>query len=331
MVLKLINISKSYGDRAVIKNISLECERELISLLGPSGCGKTTLLRIIAGFETLNNGRIILNEDDITNLPPHKRNVGMVFQNYALFPHLNVFENIAYGLKVRGLKPNEIKEKVKNVLSLVNLEGFENYMIYELSGGMQQRVAVARALVIEPEVLLLDEPLSNLDAKLRVKMRKELKKLQRTLGITTIYVTHDQEEAMAISDRVAIMNNGMIEQVDTPQNIYKFPKTPFVANFIGSINELSKVILDSMGIEYNKKYFYFIRPEHVTIGKGNFVGKIEDVEYLGNLVRYTINFKDIKLISEVHGPKIVFKENKKVSFEIKKDHILKIPKEISRN
>ena len=310
----------------MLKNINLECENELISLLGPSGCGKTTCLRIIAGFEMPDNGRVILDGEDITNLPPYKRNIGMVFQNYALFPHLTVFENVAYGLKVRGLRQREIREKVKNALSLVNLEGFESYMIDELSGGMQQRVAVARALVIEPKILLLDEPLSNLDAKLRVKMRKELKKLQKTLGITTIYVTHDQEEAMAISDKIAVMNNGIIEQVDNPQNIYKYPKTPFVANFIGNINELSKTILDEIGIEYDKNYLYFVRPEYITIGEGKFIGKIEDIEYLGNLVRYTINYKGFKLIAEIHGVKNIFKENEEVLFDIEKENILKIPK-----
>ena len=310
----------------MLKNINLECENELISLLGPSGCGKTTCLRIIAGFEMPDNGRVILDGEDITNLPPYKRNIGMVFQNYALFPHLTVFENVAYGLKVRGLRQREIREKVKNALSLVNLEGFESYMIDELSGGMQQRVAVARALVIEPKILLLDEPLSNLDAKLRVKMRKELKKLQKTLGITTIYVTHDQEEAMAISDKIAVINNGIIEQVDNPQNIYRHPKTPFVANFIGNINELSKTILDEIGIEYDKNYLYFVRPEYITIGEGKFIGKIEDIEYLGNLVRYTINYKGFKLIAEIHGAKNIFKENEEVLFDIEKENILKIPK-----
>ncbi|EHP89618.1 ABC transporter ATP-binding protein [Methanotorris formicicus] len=322
MVLKLIDISKSYGNKDVLKNINLECKNELVSLLGPSGCGKTTCLRIIAGFETPNGGKVILDEKDITNLPAHKRNIGMVFQNYALFPHLTVFENVAYGLKVRGLRQREIGGKVKNALSLVNLEGFENYMIDELSGGMQQRVAVARALVIEPKILLLDEPLSNLDAKLRVKMRKELKKLQKALGITTIYVTHDQEEAMAISDRIAVMNNGIIEQVDNPQNIYRFPSTLFVANFIGSISKLPKSILDEIGVDYDKNYSYFVRPEYVNIGDGKFFGKIEDVEYLGNLVRYTINFGGIKLVGEIHGAKSVFKEGEEVLFDIEKDNII---------
>ena len=236
-ILKLANVSKSYSNIKILDNINFECENELISLLGPSGCGKTTCLRTIAGFEMPDNGKIFLNGKDITNIPPNKRNIGMVFQNYALFPHLNVYENVAYGLKIKKLKKNEIKEKVKDALNMVNLEGFENYNINELSGGMQQRVAVARALVIEPEVLLLDEPLSNLDAKLRIKMRKELKKLQRDLNIPSIYVTHDQEEALAISDRIGVMNNGKIEQLDMPENIYACPKTEFIANFIGNINE----------------------------------------------------------------------------------------------
>ncbi len=322
-VLKLANVSKSYSNKKILNNINFECENEIISLLGPSGCGKTTCLRIIAGFETPDNGKIFLNGEDITHIPPNKRNIGMVFQNYALFPHLNVYENISYGLKIKKLKKNEIKEKVKDVLDMVNLEGFENYNINELSGGMQQRVAVARALVIEPEVLLLDEPLSNLDAKLRIKMRKELKKLQRDLNIPSIYVTHDQEEALAISDRIGVINNGKIEQLDSPEKIYICPKTEFIANFIGNINEVPKDILNYLDIQYDGEYKYFVRPENIIMGMGNFTGKIVDIEYLGNLVRYAIKYKDNILISEIHNTKRILKEGNDILFDIKKDDILR--------
>jgi iron(III) transport system ATP-binding protein len=327
-ILKLANVSKSYSNIKILDNINFECENELISLLGPSGCGKTTCLRTIAGFEMPDNGKIFLNGKDITNIPPNKRNIGMVFQNYALFPHLNVYENVAYGLKIKKLKKNEIKEKVKDALNMVNLEGFENYNINELSGGMQQRVAVARALVIEPEVLLLDEPLSNLDAKLRIKMRKELKKLQRDLNIPSIYVTHDQEEALAISDRIGVMNNGKIEQLDMPENIYACPKTEFIANFIGNINEVPKNILTYLNMPYDKEYKYFVRPENITVGKGDFTGKIVDIEYLGNLVRYAIKYNDNIIISEIHNTKMMLKEGDEVSFNIKKDAILKLTQNI---
>ncbi len=326
--LKLDNISKSYSNKKILDNINFECENELISLLGPSGCGKTTCLRTIAGFEMPDSGKIFLNGHNITNIPPNKRNIGMVFQNYALFPHLNVYENVAYGLKIKKIKENYIKEKVKDALNMVNLEGFENYDINELSGGMQQRVAVARALVIEPEVLLLDEPLSNLDAKLRIKMRKELKKLQKDLDIPTIYVTHDQEEALAISDKIGIINNGKIEQLDKPENIYSHPKTEFIANFIGNINEVPKSILTYLNMPYDEKYKYFVRPENVVLGKNSFTGKIVDIEYLGNLVRYSIMYNDSIVVSEIHNTKNILKEGDEVSFNIKKDSILKLIRNI---
>ncbi len=345
-VLEVINISKSFkninnknnnnnnknnnsngkNNLLVLNNINFHCENELISLLGPSGCGKTTCLRIIAGFESADSGKILLNGKDITDIPPNKRNIGMVFQNYALFPHLTVYENIAYGLKVRKLKNNEIKEKIKNVLNIVNLEGFENYSINDLSGGMQQRVAVARALVIEPELLLLDEPLSNLDAKLRVKMRLELKKLQKQLDIPTIYVTHDQEEALAISDRIGVLNKGVIEQIDIPKKIYNYPKTDFIANFIGNINKLNNTILDKLNIKYNEKYNYYIRPEHIFLDGENFNGKIMTIEYLGNMVRYGINYKNNIIVAEIHNPFAIYNEGENIYFNIIKDKVMKIEK-----
>jgi len=231
---RLINLSKSYGRVKAVDKVSLEVEDgELFTLLGPSGCGKTTTLRLIAGFEFPDEGRILFGDEDVTLKKPYERETAMVFQNYALWPHMTVFDNIAYGLKVRKMRKEEIIERVERVLDLVRLRGLEDRYPTQLSGGQQQRVALARALVVEPKVLLLDEPLSNLDAKLRIEMREEIKRLQRKLGITTIYVTHDQEEAMSISDRIAVMNKGRILQVGTPQEIYFRPRNIFTATFIG--------------------------------------------------------------------------------------------------
>jgi putative spermidine/putrescine transport system ATP-binding protein len=234
----LNDIRVSYdGKQNVLEHLNISMEKgELVSLLGPSGCGKTTTLRVIAGLISPNDGSFLLDEEEIIKVPVHKRNFGMVFQSYALFPHLTIAENVAFGLKLRKLKKSEIDEKVNEMLKVCGLEQFGARYPKQLSGGQRQRVALARALVIEPKLLLLDEPLSNLDAKLRVQMRVEIKRLQQQLGITTVFVTHDQEECFSISDKVAVMNNGVIEQYDTPENIYRYPKTKFVANFIGFEN-----------------------------------------------------------------------------------------------
>ncbi|MEO3993974.1 MAG: ABC transporter ATP-binding protein [Desulfurococcaceae archaeon TW002] len=230
----LRKVSKKFGNVHAARDIELSISKgEFFTLLGPSGCGKTTALRIIAGFEYPDSGHVFFDDEDVTYTKPYERSTAMVFQNYALWPHMSVFDNIAYGLKIKKLPKEEIRRRVLEVLDLVGLRGLENRYPLQLSGGQQQRVALARALVVEPRVLLLDEPLSNLDAKLRVRMREEIKRIQRTLSITTIYVTHDQEEAMSISDRVAIMNQGRILQVGTPQDIYFRPKNLFVATFIG--------------------------------------------------------------------------------------------------
>lgn len=230
--------------------VSARVERgEFFTFLGPSGCGKTTTLRIIAGLELPDSGRVIIDGEDVTYLPPYKRDTAMVFQNYALWPHMTVFENIAYGLKVRKLPKEEIRRRVKEVLELVRLEGLESRYPTQLSGGQQQRVALARALVVQPKVLLLDEPLSNLDAKLRVEMREELKRLQRKLGITTIYVTHDQDEAMALSDRIAVMNLGRVVEVGKPDELYRRPRSFFVATFIGRSNVLKCRAMEVRGEE----------------------------------------------------------------------------------
>ena len=234
------NAVKRYGDFTALHGVSLNIEKgEFFTLLGPSGCGKTTLLRMIAGFNSIEGGDFYFGENRINDVPAHKRDIGMVFQNYAIFPHLTVEENVAYGLKARKVDKKEIDRRVKEALELVQIAPLATRKPSELSGGQQQRVALARAFVIEPSVLLMDEPLSNLDAKLRVQMRSIIKKLQRRLGITTIYVTHDQEEALAISDRIAVMNQGRVMQVGTPSEIYAKPENPFVAGFIGVSNFLN--------------------------------------------------------------------------------------------
>ena len=242
---RLEHISKIYQDPKTgkdfyaVKDTTLDIEPgTFVTLLGPSGCGKTTTLRMIAGFESPDEGEIYLGGEPINELTPNKRDTAMVFQSYALLPHYNVFDNVAYGLKIRKLPKAEIKEKVTNILKLVELEGMESRMTNQLSGGQQQRVALARALVLEPGVLLFDEPLSNLDAKLRVTMRTEIRKIQQKVGITAIYVTHDQSEAMSISDKIIIMSNGRVEQIGTPQEVYYQPNSRFVADFIGEANFL---------------------------------------------------------------------------------------------
>ena len=236
-LLELQNITAGYDKNVILKNFNISVEKgEFVSLLGSSGCGKTTCLRLIAGFADPMEGKIVFNGKDYTNVPLHKRNFGFVFQSYALFPHLTVFENVAFGLKMRKVDKETIKKEVMEMLKVVDLEGFENRFPREMSGGQRQRVALARALVIKPELLMFDEPLSNLDAKLRIKMRVEIRRLQQKLGFTAIYVTHDQEECFAISDKVAIMNKGVIEQMDTPSEIYNKPKTEFIARFVGFEN-----------------------------------------------------------------------------------------------
>lgn len=239
--MSLNNIDVCYDKKInILENLNLEVkEGELVSLLGPSGCGKTTTLRVVAGFIDPKAGKFMLEGTDMTNVPVNKRNFGLVFQSYALFPHLNVYDNIAFGLKIRKLSKSEIEKKVKNILEVCGLTEFANRFPSQMSGGQRQRVALARALVIEPKLLLLDEPLSNLDAKLRINMRMEIKRIQKKLGITTLFVTHDQEECFSISDKVAVMNKGVIEQYDTPENIYHRPKTEFVARFIGFENFIS--------------------------------------------------------------------------------------------
>lgn len=315
MKIKLENICKMYDNTQVVKNVSLEVkDGEIMVLLGPSGCGKTTVLKIIAGLVSTFEGKILFDDVDVSGFPPQKRNTAMVFQNYALFPHLNVEENISFGLKVRKLPVSEANEMVAKIIKSVELEGLEKRKIQELSGGQRQRVALARALVIRPDILLFDEPLSNLDEKLRVSMRQNIKKLQREFGITSIYVTHDQEEAMSIADHIIVMNKGEIQQCATPNEIYRKPKNAFVANFVGQANifkcSLHKengksyiVVLDKK-VETNirnncddETLTVMIRPEHLYIDKNGVVGVVDFKEELGLITRYQVkvNGMNIKL------------------------------------
>ncbi|MDU5099139.1 ABC transporter ATP-binding protein [Peptoniphilus grossensis] len=250
-VIELKNVTKSFGDNVILKDFDFKVKKdEFLTILGPSGCGKTTILRLIGGFEEPDEGKILFNGEDITNKEPYERKINTVFQKYALFPHMNVYNNIAFGLNIKKMDKKIIKEKVKEVLKLVNLVGFENREIESLSGGQQQRIAIARALVNEPEVLLLDEPLGALDLKLRQAMQIELKRIQKSVGITFIYVTHDQEEALSMSDTVVVLNNGEIQQMDSPLNIYNEPKNAFVADFIGESNIIKAKMLSDFKVRF---------------------------------------------------------------------------------
>ena len=255
-IIELKNISKTYGDNTVLNNLSLNIKKnEFLTLLGPSGCGKTTTLKIIAGFESADSGELMFKNEDISSLPPYKRQVNTVFQKYALFPHMNIFDNIAFGLKLKKLPKDQIEAEVKKMLHLVALDGFEKRKVESLSGGQQQRVAIARALVNKPEILLLDEPLGALDLKLRKEMQIELKKIQKEVGITFVFVTHDQEEALTMSDTIIVMNKGIIQQMGTPEDIYNEPANAFVADFIGESNLLNGLMIKDFEVEFcNKKF-----------------------------------------------------------------------------
>ena len=284
-VIELKNISKSFGENVILENFNFKVKKdEFLTILGPSGCGKTTILRLIGGFEEPDEGQILFNGEDITNKEAYERRINTVFQKYALFPHMNVFDNIAFGLKIKKMDKKVIKEKVKEVLKLVNLVGFENREIESLSGGQQQRIAIARALVNEPDVLLLDEPLGALDLKLRQAMQIELKRIQKSVGITFIYVTHDQEEALSMSDTVVVLNNGEIQQMDSPINIYNEPKNAFVADFIGESNIIKGRMLEDFkvrfldydfpcvdkGFKSNEDVEVVVRPEDVILVDKNY-------------------------------------------------------------
>jgi iron(III) transport system ATP-binding protein len=313
-------VARNFGAVRAVDDVSLSIrDGEFFTLLGPSGCGKTTLLRMVAGFCELDRGRILFGERRVDTVPPHRRNTGMVFQNYAVFPNLDVGGNVAYGLKARRFAADEIATRVARALKLVQLDGFARRWPHQLSGGQLQRVAIARAVVIEPDVLLLDEPLSNLDAKLRVDMRGEIRALQRTLGITVIYVTHDQEEALAISDRIAVMRAGLIEQVGDPRSIYERPATAFVASFVGATNLLrgavvrrdgavADVLVGSTTIRARlaaqpalDRVTLSLRPEALRLvgsaeappsGWRTLAGTLEEIEYLGAVTRFVVRLAD---------------------------------------
>jgi putative spermidine/putrescine transport system ATP-binding protein len=310
--LTLSKVSKQFGEAYAVQDFDLDVEKgEFVSFLGPSGCGKTTTLRMVAGFEIPTAGKITLDGADITNKAPNQRHVGMVFQSYALFPNMTVSQNIGFGLRVRKASEAEIKDRVKEMVSLVNLEKHADKYPFQLSGGQQQRVSLARALAIRPNVLLLDEPLSALDAKIRVSLRAEIRSIQKRLGITAIFVTHDQEEALSISDRIVVMYDGNVEQVGTPFDIYNFPRTSFVANFVGSLNTAAAEVIDpekgllSMdgvqlvsaakmdGLRKGDKVRIAIRPERFSFAsdgkKANVLDcQIENITFLGSVVRVHI-------------------------------------------
>ena len=307
-IIELKNINKSYDDLTILDNLNLNIRKnEFLTLLGPSGCGKTTTLKIIAGFEYADSGEVLFEGNEINDLPPHKRQLNTVFQKYALFPHMNIYENIAFGLKIKKLPKEEIDKKVKEMLKLVSLEGYEKRSVDSLSGGQQQRIAIARALVNEPKVLLLDEPLGALDLKLRQEMQTELKKIQQKLGITFIFVTHDQEEALSMSDTIVVMNKGKIQQMGTPEDIYNEPKNSFVARFIGESNIFDGIMIEDFkvsfcdrefecvdkGFEQNEKIEVVIRPEDIKMvdeKEGMLSGKVISSVFKG--VHYEITVRE---------------------------------------
>lgn len=303
-LIELKNLTKNFEDQQVLRGINLDVyENEFLTLLGPSGCGKTTTLRIIAGFEEPSSGQVLFNGIEISKVPPYKREVNTVFQKYALFPHMNVFENIAFGLNIKKMDKNVIRQKVERMLKLVGLEGFGSRDVTLLSGGQQQRVAIARALVNEPKVLLLDEPLGALDAKMRKDMQRELKKIQQEVGITFIYVTHDQEEALSMSDTVVVMNDGEIQQIGSPTDIYNEPENRFVAGFIGESNIIEGTMIKDYlvefdgfrfecvdkGFEDNEAIEVVLRPEDLDIvapDQARITGVVRSVTFKG--VHYEI-------------------------------------------
>jgi len=309
--IELSHINKNFSGSVAVDDFNLNAEQgEFISFLGPSGCGKTTTLRMIAGFELPSSGRVTLAGQDMTYIPPNKRKVGMVFQSYALFPNMTVAENIGYGLKVAGKSRTDIKQRVDEMLALIHMEGFRERYPGQLSGGQQQRVALARALAFHPQALLLDEPLSALDAKIRVELRQEIRRIQQQLGITTIYVTHDQEEALSLSDRIVVMSQGRMEQVGTPFEIYNSPATEFVASFVGQLNLIPVKILDlsekrvqldgqtaiagRLAEKFSpEKPCLAVRPEElnpgIVEGHNNLNGKVESIHYLGSIVRIRVD------------------------------------------
>ena len=335
-IINIKNINVSYGKNHVLKDVNISIqEKDFFTFLGPSGCGKTTLLRLIAGFEQSQSGELLIAGKEVSKLNPWERDVGLVFQNYALWPHMTVFKNISFGLEEKKVPKNEINDRVDEVLELVGMQELKQRYPYQLSGGQQQRVALARTIVVRPKVLLLDEPLSNLDAKLRNQMRVELLELHNKLQITTIFVTHDQEEANSISDNIAIFNEGIIQQVGAPIDLYNHPKNLFVANFLGTINVLNGEIqngyfkstknfkLQNMESENKSSCSLLIRPQNITFIRRSetdqlFQGKIVSKEFLGNIIRYQVLSNDhLITVDNVHeGKEKIFSKNENVEFFI---------------
>lgn len=354
--LRLENLVKEFVGRGgegtvrAVDQININIENgEFLTLLGPSGCGKTTTLRLIAGFEFPTKGRIVLDGDIINDHPPNQRDMAMVFQSYAIFPHLSVFENIAYGLKIQRLSKKLIQEKVRQVLELTELTGLENRAPNALSGGQQQRVALARALVMEPKVLLMDEPLSNLDAKLREVMRTEIRRIQQTLGITSVYVTHDQLEAMTLSDRIVVMNEGRVEQIGSPQTIYRQPRTPFVADFIGSTNFVDATVRaingDAVALDIFGKILtapkpdlsfsegqavrVVLRPEAIRVVEqgGQYQGVIRWSSYLGSVIEYEVEVAGQRLSVADSDPRhtLIYPQGQEVEIALLEDCLYILP------
>jgi spermidine/putrescine ABC transporter ATP-binding subunit len=356
---RLIDLKKSFGETEAVKDVNLTIERgDFFTFLGPSGCGKTTILRMIAGFTRSDGGKILFDGKEVNDVPPWKRDVGMVFQNYALWPHMSVFENVAFGLKERHLPKSVVQERTRKALLMVNLEGLEKRRPSELSGGQQQRVALARTLVIEPRLLLLDEPLSNLDAKLRIQMRQELVRIQKDLGITSIYVTHDQEEALTLSTRIAVMSKGRIIQVGAPKEIYENPKSQEVADFVGTSNFFKARVVGRVDQEVRvqteegflltfvghemasfpvgSSILLNVRPESINLSspdeaqtKGNRIeGTVRTSAYIGSLVQYEVEVsagKRVKVNVVNPGKKVLFQEGEGVSLTFSPEDIVAIP------
>ena len=332
-MVKFENIEIKYGDFVAIENLNLDIkEGEFFTFLGPSGCGKTTSLRALVGFLSPSKGKVYVGDKDVTNLPVEKRNIGMVFQSYALFPTMSVYDNIAFGMKVKKASKTEIDQKVHEVAAKIKItESQLKKNVSDLSGGQQQRVALARAIVLEPKILCLDEPLSNLDAKLRIDMRMELKRLQKELGITTLYVTHDQEEALTLSDRIAVFNNGYVEQVGTPYEIYNESKSEFVCDFIGDINRLKGELLSEVntqsGANLDTNKTGFVRIERcISEEKAGYVkltGKVEEAESSGVLTKYVLEChgQELKYLEKNDGRRL-YQENEQIDLYINPQDIM---------
>ena len=332
-MVKFENIEIKYGDFVAIENLNLDIkEGEFFTFLGPSGCGKTTSLRALVGFLSPSKGKVYVGDKDVTNLPVEKRNIGMVFQSYALFQTMSVYDNIAFGMKVKKASKTEIDQKVHEVAAKIKItESQLKKNVSDLSGGQQQRVALARAIVLEPKSLCLDEPLSNLDAKLRIDMRMELKRLQKELGITTLYVTHDQEEALTLSDRIAVFNNGYVEQVGTPYEIYNESKSEFVCDFIGDINRLKGELLSEVntqsGANLDTNKTGFVRIERcISEEKAGYVkltGKVEEAEFSGVLTKYVLEChgQELKYLEKNDGRRL-YQENEQIDLYINPQDIM---------